>query len=305
MKALQTIEGELLKLGYASEALIHNYTFADVLSAGGEPRHVVLAAFTQVPESYRSAAFGVISGTTDETTVLNHRALGAPILLAISQRDVGVWRVGAQGAPKLLERVSLDALPELFRRNAERWRPQAVHRAKLLGQGQAGYQLDFVDLGLIPAIEREVEEKLDRLLARVIAELLKDLNGEREEEAFRTTFRLLAAKILLDRERPEALAWAGAPVGKVLAGIEAYYNLDPLSGPRTAGLPRESAAAAWNLLREAISFRNISSDSLAFVYENTLVSAYTRKRFGTHSTPDRLRNILSGGSILTNAIWKT
>lgn len=36
---------------------------------------------------------------------------------------------------------------------------------------------------------------------------------------------------------------------------------------------------------QAISFRNISSDSLAFVYENTLVTKDTRKRFGTHSTP--------------------
>ena len=39
------------------------------------------------------------------------------------------------------------------------------------------------------------------------------------------------------------------------------------------------------MLRAAINFRNISSDSLAFVYENTLVTADTRKRFGTHSTP--------------------
>jgi N-6 DNA Methylase len=294
VNALQNIERELRRLGYSSEALIHDYTFADVLSISGEERHVELAAFTQMPESYRSAAFAVISGTSDVSAIVGRRALGAPILFVIGQSDVGVWRVGAQGAPRLLERVSLDALPELFQRNAERWRPQAVHRAKSLAQSQVAYQLDFVDLGLIPAIEHEVEDKLDRLLKRVIDQLLKGLDGEREEAAFRTTFRLLAAKILVDREHPDALSWAVAPVGEVLAGIEAYYNLGQLSTFASASVPSESVAAAWLLLREGISFRNISSDSLAFVYENTLVTADTRKRFGTHSTPRQVAEYVVG-----------
>ncbi|MBY5523556.1 N-6 DNA methylase [Rhizobium leguminosarum] len=292
MSALQTIEGELRKLGYTSETLIHDYSFADVLSASGEQRRVDLAAFTQVPESYRSAAFAVISGAVDEAAIIGRRSLGAPILFAIGQDDVGVWRVGAHAGPRLIERVALDALPELFRRNAESWRPLAVHRAKSLSQHQAAYQLDFVDLGLIPAIEREVEVKLDRLLGQVIRQLLKGLDDEREESAFRATFRLLAAKILLDREHPDALSWADAPVADVLAGIEEYYNLGKFSTTLMSDVPAASVAAAWAMLREAISFRNISSDSLAFVYENTLVTADTRKRFGTHSTPRQVAEYL-------------
>ena len=210
MNALQTIETELRQLGYTSEAIIRDYTFADVLSAAGEPRHVELAAFTQVPESYRSAAFGVLV-EEDEDSLIARRALGAPILFSIGQQDIGVWRVGAQGAPRLLERVGLDALPELFSRNAERWRPQSVHRAKSLGQAQIAYQLDFVDLGLLPAIEHEVEAKLDRLLRQVVEELMAGLGSETEEPVFRTTFRLLAAKILLDREHPAADGWRASP----------------------------------------------------------------------------------------------
>jgi hypothetical protein len=294
LSAIQTIVHELRKLGYAPEALIRDYRFADVLSATGEERTVDLAAFTQTPESYRSAAFGVISSTADVNLVYERRALGAPILLAIGQEDVGVWRMSAQSAPRLLERVSLNALPDLFARNADRWRPQTVHRAKSLGQNQAAHQLDFVDLGLIPAIEHEVEVKLDRLLERVIARLLDGSNGEREETAFRTTFRLLAAKILLDRGHPVATSWATAPVGNVLAGIEGYYNLGQLSGSLATGIPEQSLSAAWGALRQAISFRNISSDSLAFVYENTLVTADTRKRFGTHSTPRQVAEYVVG-----------
>lgn len=284
MNALQTIETELRHLGYATEAIIRDYTFADVLSVAGELRRVELAVFTQVPESYRSAAFGVVVGG-DENSLMSRRALGAPILFSIGREDIGIWRVGAQGTPRLLERVTLDALPELFQRNAERWRPQAVHRAKSLGHAQAAYQLDFVDLELLPAIEREVENKLDRLLRQVVGELVAGLDSETEEAVFRTTFRLLAAKILLDREHPAADEWRESPVTEVLDGIESFYGLGQLA-PRSLGeVPDLSAETAWRTLLQAISFRNISSDSLAFVYENTLVTTDTRKRFGTHSTP--------------------
>lgn len=292
MSPLLTIEAELRGLGYASDALIRDYTFADVLSAGGEPRRVELAAFTQVPESYRSAAFGVVLDE-DERTLVERRSLGAPILFSIGQ-DIGVWRVGAQGAPRLLERVSLDAIPDLFSRNAERWRPQAVHRAKSLGQAQAAYQLDFVDLGLLPIIEHEVEDKLDRLLRQVVEELMAGLGGEQEESVFRTTFRLLAAKILLDRQHSAASNWKSASVADVLDGIEAYYNLGRLPSQRSMGVPGTSTETAWRTLKQAISFRNISSDSLAFVYENTLVTKDTRKRFGTHSTPRQVAEYVVG-----------
>jgi hypothetical protein len=292
MNALLAIEKELLLLGYPSEALIRDYSFADVLSAGGGERRVELAAFTQVPESYRSAAFGVITDGGGEAAISGRRALGAPILFAIGETDVGVWRVGAQGTPRLLDRVGIEALADLFHRNADRWRPQAIHRAKSLGQSHAAYQLDFVDLGLIPAIEHEVEEKLDRLLKRVVDQLLKGLDGEREEAAFRTTFRLLAAKILLDRKHPAAMCWQHVSVGKVLAGIEHYYGLSQLPLSASVGIPPKSTAAAWNLLRGAITFRNISSDNLPFIYESTLVTADTRKRFGTHSTPRQVAEFI-------------
>lgn len=284
MNALLAIEAGLRQLGYAAEAVIRDYTFADVLSATGESRRVELAAFTQVPESYRSAAFGVVVDE-DEAALLERRALGAPILFSIGQQDIGVWRVSAKGVPRLLERVGLDAIPELFQRNAERWRPQAVHRAKSLGQVRTAYQLDFVDLGLLPAIEHEVEDKLDRLLRRVVEQLMAGLDGETEEAVFRTTFRLLAAKILVDRGHPAAAVWGKAPVAKVLDGIERYYGLVRLAPATLSGVPHRSVETAWQTLLQAISFRNISSDSLAFVYENTLVTKDTRKRFGTHSTP--------------------
>ena len=66
------------------------------------------------------------------------------------------------------------------------------------------------------------------------------------------------------------------------------------SRPRQRAFQRSRFETAWKLLRGAINFRNISSDSLAFVYENTLVTADTRKRFGTHSTPRQLAEYVLG-----------
>lgn len=286
MTALARIKAGLRSIGYQPESLIYDYSFADVLSETGEELCVALAAFTQVPESFRSAAFGVITGAHDADAVERRRALGAPILFSIGHDDVGVWRVAAEGKPRLTERVPVDQLNALFVRNAHNWHPHAVHRAKSLGQTQTAYQLDFVDLGLMPMIEHEIEVKLDRLLGEVISKLLIGIDDPgREEAAFRTTFRLLAAKILIDRQHPDATSWSTASVADVLAGIETYYHLDQMWRPAVADLPTTTVETAWATLRSAINFRNISSDSLAFIYENTLVGADTRKRFGTHSTP--------------------
>ena len=46
--------------------------------------------------------------------------------------------------------------------------------------------------------------------------------------------------------------------------------------------------AAWAILRQGISFSNISSEDLAFVYENTFVTPEMREQLGTHSTPRQL-----------------
>jgi type I restriction-modification system DNA methylase subunit len=287
MNALRKIESALDRLGYSSDRRLRDYAFADVLSPAGDAREVDLAVFTQLPESFRSAAFGVIAGSSDPAeAIMARRALGAPVFLSIDPNGaVGVWAVESSTRPRLLERIALDQIDDLFARHAEDWSPQALHRAKAQGAAHGAYQLDFVDLGLLPAIESEVQTKLQRVLTEVIGLLAAtDALPEQQRAAFRTTFRLLAAKILSDRRHPDASHWSLDDVGSVLAGIETYYHLPTL--PQSAGLiDPAKAAAAWAVFQDAVNLRNISADSLAFVYENTLVTADTRKMFGTHSTP--------------------
>lgn len=286
MSALRAIEQGLIAIGYRPHTIRHRYAFADVLSPEAATRQVELAAFTQVPESFRSAAFGVIEerGRDASVAVAANRALGAPLFLSVGQDTVSVWRVGSAGKPELLDRVPLGALDELFARNADQWNPQAVHRAKSLPPS-GSRQIDFIDLGLLPAIEREVQAKLHDVLGDVVHLLLgKNPRPVDERAAFHATFRLLAAKILRDREHPDASSWPRDDVESVLRGIERYYRLPHRAADQVL-ISRPQLDAAWERLLTAVSLSNISADSLAFVYENTLVTADSRKRFGTHSTP--------------------
>ncbi len=109
-------------------------------------------------------------------------------------------------------------------------------------------------------------------------------------------FRLLAAKILVDRQHPSALAWDGDDVQSVLSTIGDYYNLsnDVQIWPRSALV---ALKPVWETFRSGFNVANISADDLAYVYKSTLVTDTARAEFGTHSTPrhvtdyivDRLR----------------
>lgn len=288
MNAVDHIAKAARDTGYRSEAVVADYSFADVLAENNPTRTVQLAAFTRTPPSYRSAALAVVHGEGRQAldVVNEHRALGAPLLFVINQNDVTVWEVRSKVPPRAIETVELGGIDELFKRHRASWHPDAIHRAKSVGPSEEGYQLDFVDLGLLPAIEGEIHVKLGRLLVETLDLARKASEGEALDARtiFRVVFRLLAAKVLEDRRHPYAAAWNAEDLSSVLAGIENYYSLGHIQGRWANELPAVFDAA-WRHLRAGISFSNISSDDLAFVYENTLITPETRKIFGTHSTP--------------------
>ena len=69
-------------------------------------------------------------------------------------------------------------------------------------------QLDFFDLGLLPLLDYEVRTKLDRLLRETVNLAIAASGQEHPFEddqyppLFRLIFRLLAAKVLADRQHP-------------------------------------------------------------------------------------------------------
>jgi hypothetical protein len=288
MNAVETIAVAARATGYRAETIVRGYSFADVLEPAATTRKVALAAFTQTPPSYRSAALGVIEGEGRDPLglVKEHRALGAPLLFVVEGGDVTIWQVRSSDPPRILDRLSVGELPGLFERNRDTWRPDAIHRAKSVGAVEKGYQLDFVDLGLLPAIEGEIHTKIDRLLVETLAATKAEqgARGIDPRSMFRVVFRLLAAKVLGDRGHPYAKTWDSDDLYSVLHAIESYYGLATISGVKGRAV-LAPFKTAWSRLRQGINFSNISADDLAFVYENTLVTPEARQLFGTHSTP--------------------
>jgi hypothetical protein len=286
--AIAAIANELGGLGYPSNALLPDYSFADVLSPGGETRRVALAAFTQTPPSYRTAAFGVVEGGSSGSDLTGLRALGAPMIFAVAGDCVELWQVHASKPASRITSATIHTLGDLFARHAEHWSPLAIHRAKAIdAEPLADRQFDFIDIGLMIAIEGEVHVKLDALLRETLANVV-DARGRPAMDArllFQATFRFLAAKILTDRHHESAENWAGGSIDDVLWGIDQYYGLGTITpSPRD----RARLETVWEGIRGGINFRNISADDLAFVYENTFVTSEAREAYGTHSTPRQM-----------------
>ena len=288
---VRILKDELAKIGYKGSSVKANYDYPDVFARVPCEREVALAAFTHTPPSYRNAALGVINANGSEPAqiVYDHRALGAPLLLLIADQSVSVWRVSPKELPIEFARERADNLSNLFDKYHDRWSPGSIHRAKTIGEIDRGYQLDFVDIGLMPVIEGEIHSKLDRLLEETLAVITaaREIHSGstiNQQDLFRTTFRLLAAKILQDRKHPFASQWDPDKIETVLYTISERYQLPSLPQGQTADRDK-IYGPGWDLLRGGISFRHISADDLAFVYENTLVTPETRKIFGTHSTP--------------------
>ena len=289
MNAIDAIADAARHTGYREEAILRDYAFADVLDPANPTRTVALAAFTRTPPSYRSAAFAAVPAGHHYPSELvkAHRSLGAPLLFVIEDEQISLWQVRGDAPPLVVrERLPVDAVPALFQQHRDEWRPDVIHRAKAIGAVDKVYQLDFVDIGLMPAVEGEVHLKIHRLLIETLDAASRAARVD-SERLFRAVFRLLAAKVLQDRKHAYARSWDAADLASVLRAIESYYSLPAVlgTGPRTMS---SAFRAAWECLRGGINFSNISSDDLAFVYENTLVTPKTRKRFGTHSTPRQL-----------------
>ena len=286
--ATAAVAAHLSAIGYVAEALLADYSFADVLSPTGETRRVELAAFTQTPPSYRTAAFAVVEAGSSRSYLDGLRALGAPVVFAISGDIVELWQVHADQPANRIAVTAANDLGQLFARHAEHWNPRAIHRAKAIDAVPIpGRQFDFVDLGLMVAIEGEIHVKLDALLRETLASAL-DVRGRPTMDArllFQATFRFLAAKILIDRGHEAAANWTTGGIDDVLHGIDRYYRLGAIkpSAPDRFRLER-----IWRGISQGINFRNIAADDLAFVYENTFVTSEARAELGTHSTPRQM-----------------
>lgn len=290
---LDLTHNSLQEIGYRDDLLRHRYPFADVLIDSSPTRRIDLAAFAQEPPSYRSACFGVaILEHYSPSTLQQYRALGAPQILVLSPEagNVRRWRMTATGDPTFLEDIAPEHLHTAFHVNRDEWSPSAVLRAKAIGFAREPIQLDFFDTGLLPTLEGTTHKKLDQLLRDVLA-TCKAVYAEHHgsepdyQALFRLIFRFIAAKMLADRGYPGE-DWLDSDPQRVIAAVDAFYfRQTPDEGLLQDPLVQR---VAWDKIRTAFLFQNLSVEALAYVYENTLVSERNRELFDTHATPPQI-----------------
>ncbi len=105
---------------------------------------------------------------------------------------------------------------------------------------------------------------------------------------YRLVFRLLAAKLQIDRrDRPE---WAALDVKDLLREVETVYP--DLANPQAVLQDQHVQQAVWHTFKEGLRLQNLSIETLAYVYEHTLVPPHVRTRQAIHATPPEVAEFM-------------
>ncbi|MGH2509861.1 MAG: N-6 DNA methylase, partial [Ktedonobacteraceae bacterium] len=285
-----SINGPLRTCGYRSDLLRSDFSF-------GNDRTAPLVGFAQFPTDSRSACVAVLSTTNgSRVAVEGCRALGAPLVFVCSQNTLQWWKQGAR-SPEFLKSIPANEVEQFFQRHREEFSPGAVYRAKTWGRFQAAYQLNFVDLGLMPLVEEEVGKFLGERIERNVSALKDRLDWTRVTDdqgrwLLQTVFWLVSGKILRDKQVAGFKDLNLNDVEEVFHRVANHYGTRPLvaGSRRKLEALRESA----RVISQFSSLVLTTTESLAHVYENTLISKETRLSLSTHRTPSFLVDYVLG-----------
>lgn len=239
----------------------------------------------------------VLSATTGpRQAVEDCRSLGAPLVFVCFQDTLQWWKQGAAAA-QYLESIPANNIEQFFQSHQDEFSPEAVYRAKTWGRFQTKFQLSFVDLGLMPLVEEEVGKSLGRLIERSVSEIKhwlgwEEVTGEQGHWLLQTVFWLVSGKILHDKQVKSFEDLDLNDVEDVFRRVGNHYGTKPLAAGSKKKLEalRESA----RIVSQFSSLVLTTTEALAYVYENTLISKETRSALGTHSTPSFLVDYVVG-----------
>ena len=281
----------LLECGYLPANILQGVSIGN--------RDVSLAGFAQRPFDSRSSCVSAMDVvTTPEVDAKACRSLGAPLtflcqndsLLWWSQTDKEPYQVGVP--------ILSNQLEGFFREHKSNFAPNAIYRAKTLGRFESGYQLSFVDLDLMPFVEKQAGEMIERLLLDSVAEVRdamgwpKQVDLKQGQWLVKSVFWLLGAKMLHDKAVEGFIRLDFRDVDEVFARLSRHY------GESADIVTSEQKRHALEPVAARIDFgadlRMATTEALAYVYENTLISDEIRTELGTHSTPSYLVDYVIG-----------
>lgn len=288
---LSTVKTQLVACGYRPDWLRHDYRFRDDQTV--KP----LVGFAQLPFDARSSCIAVLESQGDPRREVEQcRATGAPLVFVCTDNSLLWWTQGV-GHAQFKESISEDRVEDFFRDRKDDFSPNAIYRAKTWGRFRSEFQLSFVDAGLMPLVEEEVGTSLERLIERNVTTTKSRLGWDAISEQqghwlLKSVFWLVSAKILRDKDVPNFEQLDLLDVDAVFAALAGHYG--------TPAIPISSKTKhdALDLVAQDIArFSNLAmttTEALAYVYENTLISKATRAELGTHSTPAYLVDYIVG-----------
>ena len=289
------ITDAFVTIGYKRHLIRKDYQYADLFSTSGSGvplRTVGRAVFAQEPVDYRSACFGIQlaePGKPSDFVVKELRAFGAPMIFIVNNGVTERWAV-TEKEPRLQDKYKTATLHNVIIKNQNMWKPQAIIRAKTGFAKPDPLQLDFVDIGLLPALEHEAAKKIDQLLSILLHHVEEEFKKSKltfgVSEAsiiFRVVFSLLAAKLLKDRDIPGSANIDFSNPQSALQAVSKHYG-SSLSAT-VSKLPISTLDSLSQEIGQSFPLKNISVDTLTYIYENTFVSPKSRKELGIHSTP--------------------
>lgn len=287
----------LRRCGYRGGRLRENYVYYEA----NQKRQVSAAGFSQAAYNAVTACIAVLDGNRFaqedvEKQVLLYQSFGSPIVLVYRDDVLQFWHF-SNGKPVCKEQNTTDELDNFFEKYKVKFSPESIFRAKTIGRIKKEYQLSFVDRGLMPVIEKREGEYLSNLIVRINDSLYEYRNKPEKTDAierwlFQAGFWLIGAKILKDKEvegfKTLDISNIESLIGKIKRHYGAAGELDMSKKIQKQALER----VAGEIVKPVSSLSHITTKSLAYVYENALVSKKTRKALGTHATPSWLVNYI-------------
>lgn len=286
-----TVKPFLLSCGYKGSLLQTEFAFGEEMSAP-------LVGFARKPVDARTACIAVIDAEIGSPElVAKYRPLATPIVLVCGRDGLEWWKQAPQRPVRQMLPVPASKLNGFFASHTADFSPETVYRAKTWGRFDDAHQLSFVDLGLMPLVEKEIGKELERLIVRNVRHL-KSLLGwdaisdKQGQWLLKAVFWVVSAKILRDKQ---VANFADSPWGNVealLSLVAEHFGAVPI--PITNQRQRTALAEIADSVSQFSNLTLATTESLAYVYENTLISKATRQTLGTHSTPSFLVDYIVG-----------
>ena len=189
----------------------HGFILPNVQFGGGAG--IALAAFAYPPFDARSACIVAVDGPLHSDTAGACRKTGAPILLLCHQGRMQWWKLGPVNVRPIGNPVDAERATAFFQQNSGNFAPQRVYRAKTWARFDKQLRLPFVNVDLLPVVERNaglaVKELVEGEYARLQRQLgWTDPDASQGHWMLQAVFWLVSAKMLQDK------------------GVQAFSDLD-------------------------------------------------------------------------------